>query len=96
MGKPRPLPLSAADRQALLHLRNHASKAYLRERSAALLKIADGCPAAVVARTGLLRARKPDTLYRWRDRFLADGVDGLTIRSGRGRKPAFSPSLPRR
>jgi hypothetical protein len=34
----------------------------LRERSAALLKIADGMPAALVARQGLLRPRDPDTV----------------------------------
>jgi hypothetical protein len=90
--------LTDTERQELLQLRDHASRPYLRERAAALLKIDDGRSAAWVARHGLLRARKPDTVYDWLNRFTLDRVAGLTIRSGRGRKPAFSPSAcdPRR
>jgi hypothetical protein len=40
-------------------------KPYRRERATALLKIAAGQPAAVVARSGLLRPRDPDTVYSW-------------------------------
>lgn len=91
----RRLVLSAVDRHALAHLRDQAPKPYLRERAAALLKIADGASAASVARTGLLKPRHPDTVCAWVDRFQAEGIAGLTIRAGRGRRPAFSPS-PRR
>src|SRR5687768_8857982 len=96
MGKVRPLALSAAETAALVHLRDHAPKAYLRERAAALLKVAGGQPAAAVARSGLLRPRAADTVYAWLNRFTAAGVAGLTIQPGRGRKPAFSPCAPRR
>lgn len=58
----------------------------------ALLKIAEGMPAARVARQGLLRPRDPDTVYTWLDRYQATGHAGLKVRTGRGRKPAFSPS----
>lgn len=88
------LVLTPTQRTELTHLRDTAPKAYLRERAAALLKIADGMPAAAVARTGLLRPRQPDTVYRWFHRYQEDGVAGLADRSGRGRKPAFSPSPP--
>jgi transposase len=88
----RTVSLSATQRQELLRLRDTAPKAYLRERAAALLKVADGMAAAAVARSGLLRRRQPDTVYLWLDRFQADGIPGLFIRPGRGRKPAFSPS----
>jgi transposase len=91
----RPLALAPAERTALVRLRDTAPKAYLRERAAALLKIADGQPAAQVARDGLLRGRDPDTLYAWLNRYRDEGVAGLTIRPGRGRKPAFSPAPPR-
>ena len=94
MGKVRACPLSAADAAALVHLRDHAPKAYLRERAAALLKVASGQPAAAVARSGLLRPRAADTVYAWLDRFAAAGVAGLQIKPGRGRKPAFSPCVP--
>ncbi len=84
--------LTRAERQTLEEMRDHAPKAYLRERAAALLKVDDGLPPARVAREGLLRPRKADTVYAWLDRFIEDGLAGLYIRSGRGRKPAFSPS----
>jgi hypothetical protein len=89
----RAFDLTTAERAELTRLRDTAPQAYLRERAAALLKVADGMPAARVARQGLLRPRKPDTLYAWIDRFIDAGTAGLRIRSGRGRKPAFSPSL---
>ena len=96
MGKVRAFPLSAAEAAALVQLRDHAPKAYLRERAAALLKIAGGQPAAAVARGGLLRPRAADTVYAWLNRFAAEGVAGLRIQPGRGRKPAFSPCVSRR
>jgi hypothetical protein len=90
----RQIVLTDAQRQELLHLRDTAPKPYLRERAAALLKVADGTPAAAVARRGLLRPRKTDTVYAWLTRFEQEGVAGLLLRPGRGRKPAFSPSPP--
>lgn len=71
-------------------VRSHP-KPYMRERAAALLRIADGESPHHVARTGVLRPRSPDILYTWLDRYEADGLAGLRIRPGRGRKPAFSP-----
>ena len=61
----RQLALSETERQELVHLRDHARQPYVRERAAALLKIAEGMPAARVARQGLLRPRDPDTVYTW-------------------------------
>lgn len=86
--------LTPGQQQALQRCRDTSPKPYQRERAAALLKIAAGTPAAAVARAGLLRPRQPDTLYQWLDRFQQEGVAGLIIRPGRGRKPAFSPSAP--
>ena len=87
----RSFSLTDEERAELIDLRDHAPQPYLRERAAALLKVDAGQPAARVARQGLLRPRKPDTVYTWMDRYLLDGVDGLRILPGRGRKPAFSP-----
>lgn len=87
----RPLLLTDEQRQALLRTRDTDPRAYLRERAAALLKIADGMSAPRVARAGLLRHRRQATVYEWLDRFRAEGLAGLVIRPGRGRKPAFSP-----
>ncbi len=88
----RTLELTAQQRAELEELRDHAEKPYLRERAAALLKIADGESPAAVARSGLLKPRKPDTVYEWLNRYEAEGIQGLYIRPGRGRKAAFSPS----
>lgn len=84
----RTLTLTAQQRAELERLRNRAPKAYLRERAAALLKIADGAIPSRVARDGLLRSHHPDTIYDWLNRFEHDGIAGLTIRPGRGRKPS--------
>jgi transposase len=90
----RKILLSLVLRSDLLRLRDTAAKAYLRERAAAILKVADGIPALVVARERLLRPRDPDTVYDWLNRFEKEGIPGLVIRPGRGRKPVFSPSVP--
>ena|SRR5438067_12243281 len=88
---PRSFMVTSAERQELTALRDHGTKAYLRERAAALLKVADGTPAARVARAGLVRPHTPDTVYAWIDRFIAAGSAGLQIQAGRGRKLSFSP-----
>jgi transposase len=69
-------------------------KAYIRERAAALLKIAAGESPHAVALTGLYHSRDPDTVYTWLNRYEADGVSGLVIRPGRGRKPAYHQVYP--
>jgi transposase len=67
-------------------------KAYIRERAAAILKVAAGASIRQVALHGLLRRREPETVKEWIARYLAEGLPGLEVRSGRGRKPVFSPS----
>ena len=79
------------ERAALVVLRDTGAKPDLRERAGALLKIADGQAAAAVARSGLLRPRQPDTVYRWLARYRAEGIAGLWDRPGRGRKPGYFP-----
>lgn len=87
------LTLTPDEQAALVHLRDTAPRPYLRERAAALLKVAAGASASAVARSGLLRPRKPETVATWIHRYQQAGIAGLTIRPGRGRKPAFSPSV---
>ena len=72
-------------------MRDHHPKPYLREKAAALLKVADGWQVREVARFGLLRPRSPDTVAAWLNRYERRGLAGLRVRPGRGRKPAFSP-----
>jgi hypothetical protein len=73
----RTLALSASERAALLFHRDHDPKPYVRERCAALLKIAGGRSPHAVARAGLLRPRDPDTVYHWLDRYQAEGLAGV-------------------
>ena len=89
----QPILLLTDEQRAELHRAMLAHpKAYMRERSAALLKIAAGQAPHAIAQHGLLHARDPDTVYGWLARYRANGFAGLRITPGRGRKPAFFPS----
>ena len=95
MAKPLTIELTPEQRGELEEARDHHEKPYVRERASAVLKIADGMTGRQVALYGLLKERDPDTVYGWFHRYQAEGLAGLIIRPGRGRKPAFSPSAPR-
>ena len=73
----RTLALSDAERAALLFHRDHDPQPFVRERCAALLKVADGLAPYAVAHAGLLRRRDPDTVYAWLDRYRDEGLPGL-------------------
>ena len=95
MPKPLELKLDAkTERSELEKIRDHHAKPYVRERAAALLKIADHMSGREVALHGLLKPRCPDSVYDWVKVFRKEGVKGLVIKPGRGRKPAFSPCVP--
>ncbi len=91
MPAPLKIELTAEQRQELEEVRDKHPKPYMRERATAILKIADGMSGLQVSREGLYKQRHPDTVYRWVKRYLAEGVKGLEIRKGRGRKPAYFP-----
>jgi hypothetical protein len=91
MPKPLQLMLSTSARQELERVRDREPEPYMREKAAALLKIAAGQSGRDVACHGLLKHRRPDTVYDWVRRYQAEGVKGLRVKPGRGRKPAFSP-----
>jgi transposase len=91
MAKQLTIDLTPEERRELEAFRDHHEKPYVRERAAALLKIADGMSGRQVALRGLLKRRRQDTVYAWVHRYKAEGIAGLIIRPGRGRKPAFSP-----
>lgn len=92
MGQPLTIRLTPEQRRELEYTRDHHEKPYVRERASAILKIADGLSGRQVALSGLLKQRDPDSVYTWVHRYQAEGLAGLVIRPGRGRKPAFSPS----
>lgn len=73
----RTLTLDDEVRLALQEMRDHHPTPYLRERAGALLKIADGKSAHAVARNGLLKRRKADTVYAWLNAYQQHGLAGL-------------------
>ena len=91
MAKRHKLQLTDEQTQTLRQLRDTAEPAYLRERAGALLKIAAGMSPHKVAQSGLLKQRKPDTIYAWLRSYRQHGVQGLRHKPGKGRKPAFAP-----
>lgn len=90
------LNLSPDQHAELVHARDHHAKPYLRERSGAILKVAMRQSLRQVAYNGLLRRRTPETVKEWCERYQAEGLSGLVVRKGRGRKAVFSPSEPSR
>jgi len=77
MAQLRTLTLTQAQEQALTTLRDQTKDEYVRERCAALLKIAAGQSPHWVAQQGLLRPRDPDTVYGWLNIYEAEGIAGL-------------------
>jgi hypothetical protein len=92
---PAPLAISLRPDQVteLTQLRDHDPRPYVREKAAAILKVASGQSLRAVARAGLLRPRRRETVGAWVHRYLAEGPAGLRVRRGRGRKPAFFPPV---
>jgi hypothetical protein len=75
----------------LQDLRDHDPLAYIRVKSAGILKVAEGLQLKEIAEKGLLKPIDPETVRRWCERYLHEGRAGLVVQVGRGRKPAFSP-----
>ncbi len=91
MPNPLEIRLTPDQRAELENVRDHDPRPYMREHAAAILKISEGLSGRQTALHGLLRSRWPDTVYHWFERYQAEGLKGLEVRPGRGRKPAFSP-----
>jgi hypothetical protein len=108
MAKRRTLEPTPEQYTYLVKMRDHDKRPYLRERAAALLKVASGDSPHHVARHGLLRPRDPDSVYRWLDDFIRNGCltprppcrgpfspEGSAARgSGRSPEPAGRPRRP--
>ncbi|MCE2400687.1 hypothetical protein J4G08_07325 [Candidatus Poribacteria bacterium] len=54
------------------------------------MKIAEGVSAHCVATSGLLKRRKPDTVYNWLNIYADEGFDGLIRRRHGGARHRFS------
>ena len=89
----RVLLLSDSERADLIDHRNHDPLPDVRERCAAVLKVAAGQSAHDVAAHGLLRPRDPDTVYDWLTRYEEGGIDALMSgRQGGNRRNPFPGS----
>jgi len=87
MGRPGiTLALSTEERTSLEQMRDHHPRPYLRERAAALLRIADGTPAYQVAIRGILKPRRPNTIYRWLHHYQQHGLAALYQKPRRRRR----------
>jgi hypothetical protein len=71
------LELTAEQRDRLIDVRDHDPHPQMRERCAALLKIADGMAPYRVAREGLLKPKDPDAVYRWVRYYQQAGLPGV-------------------
>jgi hypothetical protein len=85
----RTLSLTETERQVLGEYRDHDPHPQVRERCAALLKVADGKSAHDVAQHGLLKARDPDTVYGWLNVYQAEGIKGLLSCLHGGKRRSF-------
>src|SRR5260370_40142707 len=76
MASRRTVELSWGQQHELAAHRDHDPRPYVRERCAALLKIAEGNAAYWVARHGLLKGRRPDTVDEWLADYQQAGLSG--------------------
>lgn len=91
MALPFHLELSQDQERELEQAVKHAPLAYVRMKAAAILKVKRGQSMRQVALHGLLHPVAEESVRHWITRYLDDGVAGLRVQPGRGRKPAFSP-----
>ena len=91
MPKRYDINLSEQDRADLASWVKNPPKAYLRPRARAILLVADGEPLYKVASHSRIRKHRK-TITRWVQSYLNEGLAGLKVRPGQGRKPAFFPS----
>jgi hypothetical protein len=90
------LALPPAQVQELEQVRDHHPLAYVRVKAAGILKVRQGQSLRQVAQSGVLKPVRRETVKAWVVRYQHEGLAGFVVKSGRGRKPAFSPSAPRR
>lgn len=85
------IELSKEEREKLERWTRNPPQPYLRYRAQAILRVAAGEPIYKVAPSLRVRVHR-NAVSDWVRRYLAEGIEGLKVKPGRGRKPAFSPS----
>jgi hypothetical protein len=90
---PAPLALALRPEQVteLAWVRDHDPTPYMREKAAAILKVAAGQSLRAVARSGLLRRHRHETIAAWVHRYQDAGLAGLRVRPGRVANRPFFP-----
>ena len=96
----RVVELTESERQQLEHLSRRDPRPYMREKAAAVLKVADGLSGRWVALHGLTRTRDPETVYAWLNEFCEHREirpqparrGGLSPQRGRGRRAVGAPA----
>jgi len=81
--------ITREQRQELERAARYGQPAYVRSKALALLNLGDGRAVNEVAR--IFRVSR-QSLYTWQARYLQDGLQGLRVHSGRGRKPRADPN----
>lgn len=84
MAHRRTLTLTEEARLELMEHRDHHPSPQVRERCAALLKVAAGASPHNVAKQGLLKQRDPDTVYEWLNLYETNGLRALLTRKQGG------------
>ena len=84
------IELSDTERAKLERWVKNPPKAYLRKRARAILLVADGKPLYKVAQHSRIRVHRK-TVTEWVKRYQNEGLEGLKVRPGQGRKAAFFP-----
>ena len=87
----RHIILSEEQQQELRHCRDHHDRPYMRLKAAAILKVAAGQTIKQVALTGLNKPVTQECVSAWISRYEQEGLEGLRVQPGRGRKASFSP-----
>jgi transposase len=95
MPKRYEIMLTKPEKQKLEGWVKNPPSPYLRERARAILKVSQGETLQATAEKLRVRVHR-NAVSGWVKRFLSDGLDGLKIKRGRGRKSVFSPDRKRR
>ncbi|GLV54529.1 hypothetical protein KDH_13760 [Dictyobacter sp. S3.2.2.5] len=90
----RTVVLSEEQKQELRDCRDHHRLPYMRTKTAAILKVGSGMTIREVAAHGLNKSVSEDYVSQWITRYQHEGLEGLLVRDGRGRKPSFFPCAP--
>jgi transposase len=87
MGKIKELPLPAEQLRILENGYKHGRAHFLRQRCLAVLLKAQGLSSPKIAEQVDLCQQ---SINKWVDRFMAEGIEGLENRPGQGSKPIIS------